>query len=127
MALVTKDFSAGQQSASRQVPTPDDIPRGCTDIECTAGIVFWDIPPPGSGGLARPVNYTLFFGGVAWIDVITHDGPVEKVYVPLQWAIDSVCSSRAGTQAYSSHRKTGNHRAADRDTTVDTFGMAFHV
>ncbi|KAL0575023.1 hypothetical protein V5O48_006952 [Marasmius crinis-equi] len=94
MTRITQNFTPSQKNAVRQLERPADVPATCPQnfnlfSECFAGIVFNDIPPAGSGGIVRPINYTIRAdGGLFRIDV-NHNSDFEKRILPLQWAIDN--------------------------------------
>ena len=92
MSRVTRDFTPAQLSAVQQLESPDDIVDSCPQnfnlfSECFAAIAFNDIPESG------PINYTIRAdGGLFYINVEKHTSDFELRVLPLQWAIDQVCS-----------------------------------
>ena len=92
---ITSGFSSKQLSAVRKLDSPENIPSTCPQnfnlfSECFAAVAFNSLPGPSQ---SLPLNYTLRAdGGLFHIDVTRHNSDYEKRLLPLQWAVDSVCS-----------------------------------
>lgn len=98
MSHISTNFTAEQLKGLKKVNSPDDVPSACQEnfnlfSECYAAVVFTSFPSGDNG--SQTIEYTLRGdGGFFHIDVVHHKSDFEKRIMPLQWAVDSVCTFR---------------------------------